>query len=106
MLLPEVTAWSVGAAEGRYADCARQMDFAKTGDSDSVAVGKLVDGLRQLCADLSVPGPSAYGIAEGDWFGSLGTMAEQALASGSPANNPRIPEAGDIVTLYERVWAG
>jgi alcohol dehydrogenase class IV len=106
MLLPEITAWSVGAAQGRYADCARQMGFATVGDSDSAAVGRLVDGLRQLCADLSVPGPSAYGIAEGDWFGALETMAEQALASGSPANNPRIPEAGDIVALYERVWAG
>ena len=106
MLLPEITAWSVGAAEGRYAHCARQMDFATPTDSDTVAVGKLVDGLRQLCADLSVPGPAAYGIAESDWFGSLPTMAEQALASGSPANNPRIPEAGDIVALYERVWAG
>ena len=71
-----------------------------------VLVGLEVDGLRQLCADLSVPGPADYGIAEGDWFGSLPTMAEQALASGSPANNPRIPEAGDIIALYERVWAG
>jgi alcohol dehydrogenase class IV len=106
MLLPEITAWSVGSAEDRYADCARQMDFASAGDSDSTAVAKLVDGLRQLCTDLSVPGPSAYGIAEGEWFGSLDTMAEQALASGSPANNPRIPVASDIVSLYERVWAG
>jgi alcohol dehydrogenase class IV len=106
MLLPEVTAWSVDAAEGRYADCARQMGFASSTDSDAVAVGRLVDGLRQLCADLSVPGPAAFGIAESDWFGALHTMAEQALASGSPANNPRIPEAGDIVALYERVWAG
>ena len=106
MLLPEITAWSVSAAEGRYADCARQMDFATPGDSDTAAAGKLVDGLRRLCADLSVPGPEAYGIAESDWFGSLPTMAEQALASGSPANNPRIPEVGDIVALYERVWAG
>ena len=105
MLLPEITAWSVSAAQARYADCARHMGMASTGDKDAVAVDKLVEGLRQLCADLSVPGPSAFGIAEADWFGSLETMAEQALASGSPANNPRIPEAADIVALYERVWA-
>jgi alcohol dehydrogenase class IV len=28
-------------------------------------------------------------------------MATQALASGSPANNPRIPDAAEIVALYE-----
>ena len=31
-------------------------------------------------------------------------MASQALASGSPANNPRIPTTGEIVELYRRVY--
>ncbi|MGB1139638.1 MAG: iron-containing alcohol dehydrogenase [Halioglobus sp.] len=104
MLLPEVTAWSVVGAATRYAECARYMGVARDSDSDELACGKLVDGLRQLTSDLSVPGPQAYGIARDDWFGSLNLMAEQALASGSPANNPRVPLADDIVTLYERLW--
>ena len=29
-------------------------------------------------------------------------MADDALASGSPANNPRVPTAEEIVALYER----
>jgi alcohol dehydrogenase class IV len=32
-------------------------------------------------------------------------MAQDALASGSPANNPRVPSAEEIVTLYEEVLA-
>jgi alcohol dehydrogenase class IV len=31
-------------------------------------------------------------------------MAEQALASGSPANNPRVPDVAEIISLYERVY--
>jgi alcohol dehydrogenase class IV len=31
-------------------------------------------------------------------------MAEQALASGSPNNNPRIPDAREIVELYKQVY--
>jgi alcohol dehydrogenase class IV len=104
MLLPEVTAWSVQASPGRYAHCARHMGMAEAADDDRVACDKLVQGLRALTADLSVPGPREYGIAEADWFGSLPLMAEQALASGSPANNPRVPGAGEIVSLYERIW--
>jgi alcohol dehydrogenase class IV len=106
MLLPEVTAWSVGSAPGRYAAAARAMGLAGSGDSDSVALVKLTDGLRQLNADLSVPTPGEFGIDEAVWADSLQLMAEQALASGSPGNNPRIPEAGEIVELYQRVWAG
>lgn len=104
MLLPEVTAWSVSGDAGRYAQCARYMGIATNADSDEAACGKLVEGLRRLTADLAVPGPEAYGIAREDWFASLDLMAEQALASGSPANNPRVPEARDIVALYARLW--
>ncbi len=104
MLLPEVTAWSVAGAPARYAHCARHMGMAGVADDDERACAKLVHCLRELTLELSVPGPGAYGIAEPDWFGNLELMAQQALDSGSPGNNPRIPEAAEIVDLYERVW--
>lgn len=104
MLLPEVTAWSVSGGAARYAQCARYMDIATDRDSDEAACCKLVEGLRRLTADLAVPGPEAYGIARDDWFGSLELMAAQALASGSPANNPRVPGATEIAELYARLW--
>jgi alcohol dehydrogenase class IV len=104
MLLPEVTAWSVDHAPVRYADCARFMGIATGSDSDQLACASLVDALRALTADLQVPGPKAFGIDRGTWFDSLDLMATQALDSGSPANNPRVPDAQDIVRLYEAIW--
>ncbi len=104
MLLPEVTAWSVHGAPARYADCARAMGVADEGDSDDAATDQLVAALHALNAQLSVPTPAAYGIARKDWFDAIPLMARQALASGSPANNPRIPDAGEIEALYCRVW--
>ena len=105
MLLPEVTAWSLDHAMQRYADCARFMGVAADADSDRSAADRLVDGLRSLTSELSVPTPGAYGIDAQAWFDALPLMAEQALASGSPQNNPRVPDAGQIIELYERVWA-
>lgn len=105
MLLPEVTAWSVSGAPERYATAARAMGMATVTDADDVALDKLVVALRELNEDLAVPTPKAFGIEESDWFGSLQLMAEQALASGSPGNNPRVPEAGEIIQLYETVWS-
>ena len=104
MLLPEITAWSVAGAPQRYAEAARVMEMATDSDSDTLALEKLIGGLRQLNAELSVPSPGSWGIEESAWFDSLPTMAQQALDSGSPANNPRIPELNEIVDLYERVW--
>jgi len=104
MLLAEVTAWSVDHAPVRYAHCARYMGMAGEYDSDGMASAKLVEALRALTADLQVPGPQAFGIARNDWFDAFELMAEQALASGSPANNPRVPVAQDIVQLYQHIW--
>ncbi len=53
-----------------------------------------------------MPTPRGYGIDEAAWNGKLALMAEQALASGSPANNPRVPSKAEIVALYREVWTG
>jgi len=104
MLLPEITAWSVGHAPQRYAHCARVMGMAAETDNDELALAKLVAELRQLNVDLSVPTPRQYGIDEHNWNASLELMAGQALASGSPANNPRVPDTQEIISLYRAVY--
>jgi alcohol dehydrogenase class IV len=106
MLLPAVTRFSLGAAEARYAEAARRVGMARDDDDDPSAARALADGLVQLNRDLDVPTPRGFGIGEADWERLLPTMAEQALASGSPANNPRVPDAAEIVALYREVWAG
>ena len=106
MLLPAITRFSIHGAEARYAQAARRSGFAAAGDSDAMAAGKLVTGLETLNQDLSVPTPSGFGIKEADWNGKMALMAEQALASGSPNNNPRVPNASEIVALYRAVWTG
>jgi len=104
MLLPEITAFSAPAALDRYADCARAMGVADEGEGSQGAVARLLDELRKLNDDLKVPSPAAYGIDRARYDELLPTMASQALASGSPANNPRIPTIGEIINLYKRVY--
>lgn len=104
MLLPEVTEFSAPHALPRYADCARAMGVANDDEGDQSAVNRLVSALREMNTDFGVPSPKAYGIAEERYFELLPTMADQALASGSPGNNPRVPTAAEIVDLYTRVW--
>jgi alcohol dehydrogenase class IV len=105
MLLAAVTAYSIEAAPDRYADCARYMGVASAQDGDDTANEKLLAELRRLNADLQVPSPKEFGIDEQRYFGLLQTMAEQALASGSPGNNPRVPQIEEMVSLYKEIWA-
>jgi alcohol dehydrogenase class IV len=104
MLLPEITAFSAPAALERYADCARAMGVAEESEGSQAAVARLLDELRRLNEDLKVPTPRAYGIDRTRYDELLPIMAAQALGSGSPANNPRVPTADEIIELYRRVY--
>ena len=106
MLLPAVTGYSLNAALPRYAEAARCMGVAGAGDADQLAAAKLLEELRALNHELEVPSPAAWGIEEARWNALLPIMAQQAIASGSPANNPRIPEAEAIMALYQEAFRG
>ena len=104
MLLPAVTRFSIPAATRRYAEASRRIGFATAADSDERAADKLADGLAAWNADLGVPTPKGFGIDSATWQAKKALMADQALASGSPANNPRIPDKAEIIALYDAVW--
>jgi alcohol dehydrogenase class IV len=104
MLLPAVTRFSAPGAPARYADCARAMGLVSANASDDAAVEELLACLFRRNLELQVPSPKVYGIDEKKYHSMIPTMAQQALASGSPGNNPRIPTAEEIETLYREVW--
>lgn len=106
MLLPAITRFGLDAAEARYATAARAIGFAAEGDADAVAAEKLAEGLAALNRELDVPTPAGFGISKAEWDAKLPLMADQALASGSPGNNPRVPTKDEIVALYQVVWSG
>jgi alcohol dehydrogenase class IV len=104
MLLPAVTRFSVNAALPRYAQAARAMGLARADEGDQAAAARLIEELAALNRDLDVPSPRAFGIDAARWDGLVATMADQALASGSPANNPRVPTRDEIIALYAETY--
>jgi alcohol dehydrogenase class IV len=48
--------------------------------------------------------PKMFGIDQNEFFELMPTMAEQALQSGSPGNNPRVPTAEEIIEIYRTLW--
>ncbi|MDH4560782.1 iron-containing alcohol dehydrogenase [Pseudomonas sp. BN411] len=104
MLLPDVTAWSMPAARGRYADCARAIGAALPRDSNAQANLKLIAYLEDMNSALAVPTLQAFGADRQLFDQSVAIMAQQALASGSPGNNPRQASVEEIVDLYKMLW--
>lgn len=105
MLFAEVTEYSLGSAPDRYADCARALGVSRDEDSDATAAQSLVRELFLLRTELGVPSPESMGISREDWDLVVPEMAVQALASGSPAHNPRVPTQADVEQLFHRMYS-
>ena len=100
VLLPAVTRFSVSAAPERYAVLARKLGWAEEAHDTSEACDLLVAGLQKLNDTVEIPGLRDCGISQEELAGALDKMAADALASGSPQNNPRVPTADEIKSLY------
>jgi alcohol dehydrogenase class IV len=61
--------------------------------------------LERLNAELGIPRlREALRVERSEFELLLRKMADDALASGSPQNNPVVPSAEEIVDLYRSAW--
>jgi alcohol dehydrogenase class IV len=105
LLLPEITRFSIPGAVARYAEVARNVGAAPPSASDETASNALPAYLEQLNASLGIGGLREFIKVGDDAFErELPAMAEAALASGSPQNNPVVPTAQEIIELYRVIW--
>ncbi|MFO7717133.1 MAG: iron-containing alcohol dehydrogenase [Thermodesulfobacteriota bacterium] len=99
-LLGLVTDFSLIGAPHRYARLARAMDLSVAGLTDLEAGQCCADRTKELIAQLKIPSLSALGVKRGQLEAQVQTMTEDALASGSPGNNPRKATREEIIELY------
>lgn len=104
MLAPTVTKFSVPGAVDRYADVARALGFCDSATSNELAAACVPTGLADLCAELKVPTLQEFGVKEDDFKRIVPQMAIDALASGSPNNNPVIPDSSQVEAVYHEMW--
>lgn len=105
VLLPAVVAFSAEAASEKYALIAKTMRLASASDSTPQALNKLQQGIFDLNEQLEVPRLRDCVKKPYEEFEALlPKMAADALASGSPQNNPIIPDEKQIIELYNQAW--
>lgn len=106
MVLPLVTRYSLKTAPKHYAAAACALGVASVEDDVAHACEKLVAAFIDMNVRLKVPTPSAFGINRDEYFKLIPEMVRQGLASGTPQNNPRVPDERQMSRLYELAYDG
>lgn len=100
MLLPAVLEYTKESAIEELATIGRMISPESTALPETELANIAINGIKQLCSDLNIPNLKTWGIDEQKFQQVLEKMATDAIASGSPANNPKVPTKQEIVDLY------
>ncbi|SDJ24530.1 iron-containing alcohol dehydrogenase [Natribacillus halophilus] len=104
MLLPVVLEYSKNACEERLYELACHVYPEFKNVSVSEGSNTLVHRILTLCEDLNVPNLRSWGIDHDAFERALPKMADDALTSGSPGNNPKVPTKDEIIDLYQKAY--
>ncbi|MFC1838922.1 iron-containing alcohol dehydrogenase [Thermodesulfobacteriota bacterium] len=100
-LLGVVTEFSLKGNPARYAHIAKAMGENVTGLADPEAADLAGMAINNLIRDVKIPSLKELGI-NGEKLDELApAMADAAIASGSPGNNPRQATKEEIIELYK-----
>lgn len=104
MLMPKCTEFSTQGAVDRYAEAARVLGLCDVGTRNDDAAEHIPVALQKIASDLEVPTLEGFGIDEAVFRKAVPSMAAAALASGSPNNNPIVPDVAQVEALYHNIW--
>ena len=104
-LLGVVMEFSLSGNPARYARIAQAMGEDISGLDDMAAAWRGVAAVQKLIKDIKVSSLRELGVDREKLEELAPRMAEDALASGSPANNPRPATKEEIIELYKLAYA-
>lgn len=100
MLLPAVLEFSKSDCIDKLAEIGLFLDPEEKGKSREQIAEEFVKKVKKLCVQLDIPNLKEWGIDKRELDLVVNKMARDAIASGSPANNPRVPTEKEIIELY------
>ncbi|MGN7894656.1 iron-containing alcohol dehydrogenase [Bacillus sp. 22475] len=104
ILLPTVLEFTKTSAMKRLAKIGRSLNKDLYSNSDEEVADYTLGEIKKLCFDLRIPNLKEYGIDEIEFENAISKMASDAIESGSPANNLRVPSYDEIKELYRECF--
>lgn len=100
MLLPAFLDYTKPIAVKEFAEIGRTFLPVGSYSNDEEWADAMVDAIKELCVKLGIGNLRSWGIDKDEFAKVVDKMATDAIASGSPGNNPIVPTHEEIVELY------
>jgi alcohol dehydrogenase class IV len=100
-LLGAVMEFSLEGNPARYARIAEAMGVKAGGLSELEAAQRGAEAVKKLIKDVRIPSMQELGVDKEKLAQLAPKMSEDAIASGSPGNNPRQATKEEIIDLYQ-----
>ena len=100
VLLGPVTEFSISGNYSRYADIAEAMGINTDGMDAQEGAKTTAKAVKDIIKNLEVPTLIELGVDKTRFLAVIPEMIEAAIASGSPANNPRIATKEEMTGIY------
>ena len=103
-LLGVVMEFSLTGNPSRYAHVARALGENISGLTDFEAAQRGAEAVKRLIKDVKIASLRELGVDREKLYKLAPRMTEDAIASGSPANNPRQATREEIIELYKLAY--
>lgn len=101
MLLPAVLEFTKDACVERLADIGQFFKIdGQYGTQEELAT-LAIESIKELCKKMGIGNLRQWGIEEEAFYAAIPKMATDAIASGSPGNNPKVPTHDELMELYK-----
>lgn len=101
MLLPAVLEYTKDACVERLADIGQFFNKdGQCGTQEELAT-LAIESIKELCKKMGIGNLRQWGIEEEAFYAAIPKMATDAIASGSPGNNPKVPTQDELMELYK-----
>lgn len=105
MLLPAVLEYSKDACTERLANLGEFFNQEKQDLSKEELASLFIYSIKELCKKMKIGNIQEWGIEKDAFYAAIPKMTVDALASGSPGNNPKVPTEDELIELYKTVYA-
>lgn len=104
MLLDKCLRFAVSGCVDRFRNLAECIGVYKQGMNETEGAEAFIAAVSELCRKLNIQTLEEYGIDRETFFESIEKMADDAIASGSPANTRRTPSKEEIIEIYKSLY--
>lgn len=104
MLMPAIMEYNLDACIDELAQIADNTFDDIEHYSNEEKAKYLIQEIKNLCSELNIPNLKEWGVDKTEFENALSKMAKDALESGSPGNNPKVPEEEEIISLYRTCY--